>query len=394
MHKGEAMVLTRKSFLKAMLAAAAAPCAVSAYAQQNGPILIGATVPITGPLSLTGKQYYNSLLMAEEDINKAGGINGKDIKIVFEDTQASNSTAVNAFVKLAQETKPVFYFLSSYSTQNLAVSPELKKVQVPAMYAGGADVVAEGGNEWMFRIRPADSVSAAGMVQCALTVLKAKKPGILYIQNDFGQGGAQTSAKRFKAAGVSVVGMEAYGQNDKDFSAQLLSLRGKGADVILIFDYPQDGALVLRQAKMLGLTTPLVTSSAALVPAALQLLSPADLDNVWGVVDTFMDPSVGGRMKDFVERYKAKFGTDADPYGLAYYDGAMLMAEGMRKVGTDPNGLRAWLAAVKNWQGIGHVYTFDDKGNGVHDVAIVKAKPGTKALELVQTVNFNSAGPL
>ena len=382
------MALTRKGFLKAMLAAMALPAALAAHAQQNDPILIGATVPITGPLSLTGKQYYNSLMMAQDDINKAGGIGGRNIKIAFEDTQASNSTAVNAFVKLAQETKPSFFFLSSYSTQNLAVSPELKKLQMPAMYAGGADVVAEGGNEWMFRIRPADSVSAAGMVQCALTVLKAKKPGILYIQNDFGQGGAQTAAKRFEAAGVSVVGMEAYGQNDKDFSAQLLSLRGKGADVILIFNYPQDGALVLRQAKMLGFTMPLVTSSAALVPAALQLLSPADLDGVWGVVDAYMDPSVGGRMKDFVERYKAKFGTDADPYGLAYYDGAMLMAEGMRKVGTDAKALRDWLAAVKNWQGIGHVYSYDAKGNGILDLAVVKAKPGTKTLELVQTVNL------
>lgn len=383
------MALTRKYFLKAMLVAVALPYAVSASAQQNSPILIGATVPITGPLSLTGKQYYNSLMMAEEDINKAGGINGKNIKIVFEDTQASNSTAVNAFVKLAQETKPVFYFLSSYSTQNLAVSPELKKLEVPAMYAGGADVVAEGGNEWMFRVRPADSVSAAGMVQAALGVLKAKKPGILYIQNDFGQGGANTAAKRFEAAGVSVVGMEAYGQNDKDFSAQLLSLRSKGVDVILIFNYPQDGALVLRQAKMLGFTMPLVTSSAALVPAALQLLSPADLNGVWGVVDAYMDPSVGGRMKDFVERYKAKFGTDADPYGLAYYDGAMLMAEGMRKVGTDAKALRAWLAAVRNWQGIGHVYSYDAKGNGVLDLAVVKAKSGTKTLELVQAVKLN-----
>ncbi|MEW6641762.1 MAG: ABC transporter substrate-binding protein [Pseudomonadota bacterium] len=383
------MRLTRQDFLKALLAAAVMPWGAMARAQQGDPIVIGATVPITGPLSLTGKQYHNSLMMAEEDINKAGGINGRNLKIVFEDTQASNSTAVNAFVKLAQDVKPSLFFLSSYSTQNLAVSPELQKVQVPAFYAGGADIIAAGGNEWMFRVRPADSVSAEGMVQCALNVLKAKKPGILYIQNDFGQGGAQAAAKRFDAASVPVVGVEAYGQNDKDFSAQLLALRGKGVDVILIFNYPQDGALVLRQAKMLGLKMPLVTSSAALVPAALQLLSPADLDGVWGVVDAFIDPSAGGRMKDFIERYKAKFGTDPDPYGLAYYDGAMLAAEGLRKVGPDPKALRDWLAAVKNWQGIGHSYSYDIRGNGVFDLAVVKAKAGTKSLELVQTVKLN-----
>ncbi|MDB5615912.1 ABC transporter substrate-binding protein [Tardiphaga sp.] len=383
------MRVSRKDFLKGMLAATALPFVGLAHAQQKESILVGATVPITGPLSLTGKQYYNSLMMAEEDINKAGGIGGRNLKIVFEDTQASNGTAVNAYVKLAQETKPSFFFLSSYSTQNLAVAPEVKKSQIPAMYAGGADVVAEGGNEWMFRIRPADSVSAAGMVQCALQVLNTKKPGILYIQNDFGQGGAQTAAKAFEAAGVPVAGMEAYGQNDKDFSAQLLSLRGKGADVILIFNYPQDGALVLRQAKMLGFKIPLVSSSAALVPAALQLLSPSDLEGVWGVVDAFMDPSAGGTMKDFVERYKAKFGTEPDPYGLAYYDGAMLMAEGMRKVGTDAKALREWLAGVKKWQGIGHVYDYDAKGNGVFDLAVVKAKAGTKTLEFVRAVKTN-----
>lgn len=383
------MAITRKNFLGSMIAATMLSLVGAAHAQQTEPILIGATVPMTGPLSLTGKQYQNSLTMAEDDINKAGGINGRPIKIVFEDTQASNGTAVNAFVKLAQETKPAFFFLSSYSTQNLAVAPELKKVQVPTMYAGGADAIADGGNEWMFRIRPADSVSAEGMVKAATDVIKAKKPGILYIQNDFGQGGAQTAAKRFEAAGIPVVGMEAYGQNDKDFSAQLLSLRGKGADAILILDYPQDGALVLRQAKMLGLKMPLVTSAAALVPAAMLLLSPADLDGVWGVVDAYMDVSADGRMKDYIDRFKAKFGIDPDPYGLSYYDGAMLMADGMRKVGTDPKALRDWLAAVKGWQGIGHVYSYDARGNGVRDLVVVKAKAGTKTLELVQPVTIN-----
>jgi branched-chain amino acid transport system substrate-binding protein len=67
----------------------------------------------------------------------------------------------------------------------------------------------------------------------------------------------------------------------------------------------------------------------------------------------------------------------------------MLMAEGMRKVGTDAKALRQWLAAVKNWQGIGHVYSYDAKGNGVLDLAIVKAKSGTKTLELVQAVKLN-----
>jgi branched-chain amino acid transport system substrate-binding protein len=371
------------------LALAAALLAATVVQAAEEPIAIGATVPTTGPLSLTGKLYFNTLTMAAEDINRAGGIKGRPIRLVIEDAGASNSTAVSAFVKLVQETKPPFAFLTSYSTQNLAVAPEVAKAAIPVMYSGGADAVAENGNPWMFRIRPADSVAARAMVRFATAQIKAAKPGILYIQNDFGQGGAGVAAKRLEEAGLKPVASEAYGQNDKDFSAQLLRLRSAGADVIFVFCYPADGALVLRQAKALGLKMPIVASSAAFVPAALQLLSPPDLDNVWGVVDAFVDPGVGGRMKDFAERYKAKFGTDADAYGLAYYDGAMLMADGMRQVGTDPKALRDWLAGVKDWPGIGHAYAFDPKGNGVRDVTVVKAKPGTKALEAITSVKLD-----
>jgi len=121
------------------------------------PIKIGSTIPITGPLSLTGKQYFNSLKLAEEDINKGGGINGAPISIVIEDAQASNGTALNALVKVIQENKPSFLFLSSYSTQNAAVSPEVVKAGIPTMYAGGADSLSALKNPWMFRIRPQDS---------------------------------------------------------------------------------------------------------------------------------------------------------------------------------------------------------------------------------------------
>jgi branched-chain amino acid transport system substrate-binding protein len=323
--------------------------------------------------------------MAEEDINKAGGINGRPFKIVIEDAGASNSTAVNAFVKLVQETKPPFVFLSSYSTQNLATAPEVLKAKIPVMYAGGADVVADSSNGWMFRIRPTDSLAARGMAHFVKT-LKATKPGIMYIQNDFGQGGAQAATSELTAAGLTPVGSEAYGQNDKDFSAQLLRLRQKGADVILTFVYPADGALILRQIKALGLRMPVIASSGSFLPASLQLLSPADLDNVWGVIDTFVDASVSPRMADFTTRYKTKFGQEGDAYGLAYYDGALILAEALKKVGPNPSALRDFIASQKSWDGIGQTYSFDEKGNGVPGVVVVKAKPGTTTLELVERV--------
>ncbi|CZZ96108.1 binding-protein-dependent transport protein [Bordetella trematum] len=373
-------LLLRRCIAGAMLVGLAA----QAHAQQ---VVVGATAPLTGPLSLTGKQYYNSLKLAEDDINKAGGVQGKPVKFVFEDAQASNGTAVNAYVKLVQENKPAFTFLTSYSTQNVAVAPEVAKAALPAMYAGGADSVAELGNPWLFRIRPQDSTAAVAMARFVKDDLKLAKPGILYIQNDFGQGGANAAAAFLKEQGLTPVGMEAYGQNDKDMSAQILSLKNKGADVILAFVYPQDGAMLLRQIKMLGIKQPVVASSAAFVPAAMQLLSPRDLENVWGVIDTYLPATEKG--KHYAERFKQRFSMDADPYGAAYYDGAMLMAQAMNAVGTDPAKLQQYLREVKDYPGVSHVYRFDDQGNGVHDVAVVKFADGSKDMQFIRAIQVD-----
>ena len=102
-------------------------------------------------------------------------------------------------------------------------------------------------NPYMFRIRPADSTAAVAMAQFVKGTLKATKPGIIYIQNDFGQGAAKAATKTLADAGIAVVASEAYGGNDKDMSAQLLSLKNKGADAIIALSFPQDGALLLRQ---------------------------------------------------------------------------------------------------------------------------------------------------
>jgi branched-chain amino acid transport system substrate-binding protein len=359
--------------------------ALSSLAFAAEPITIGVTVPLTSAMSLTGRQAANSMLMAEEDINKAGGINGRSLKLVLEDAQGSNSSAVNAFVKVVQQYKPPFAMVTSYSTQNAAVSSEVAKAQIPVMYAGGADALSDPRNPWMFRIRPHDGLVAVAMATFAKDTLKLKNPGILYVQNDFGQGGANAVTKQLASAGIKVVGQEAYGQNDKDMSAQILSLKNKGADGFIAFVYPQDGALLLRQFKSLGIRQPVLTSSSGFVPAGTQLLDASDFTNVWGVTDASLDQTEKGR--DYVKRYREKFNVEADPYGAAYYDGTMLLAKALATVGEDPVKLRDYLSKVSNFQGISHRYTADTQGNLVHDVAIIKMKPGTKTIEFVQTIS-------
>jgi branched-chain amino acid transport system substrate-binding protein len=346
-------------------------------------IVVGATVPITGPLAGSGLQYYDALQMAQDDINAAGGINGRPLRIAFEDTQASNSIAVNAFIKLAQQYDPPFIFLSSYTIQNLAVEPQVAKAQIPTVYAGGAVAITDKKNPWMFRIRPPDSLGARGFGDALLNHMKAKDVGIIHVQDDYGTASANAVEAVFKAAGGNVVAMESYNARDNDFSAQLLSIKNKGAQAMVGISYVRDGALVLTQRRNLGITMPMVGATSYVVPALLDLVTPADVEGIVVVVDAVLGEALSPKSADYTKRFLDRFKMRADPFGSCYYDAAMILADAMRKVGPDKAKIRDYFAAVKDYKGVTRTFTTDDINDMAHNVALVDFKPGTKDLQLV-----------
>lgn len=345
------------------------------------PLQIGCVVPLTGPLNSSGQQYHYSLQMAQDDINAKGGIAGRKLEIVFADTRDSNAVAVNAFIKLNKDLNAPFMFLSSYTTQNLATEPEVAKAGLPVAYSGGGDAVQERKNRWMFRIRPNDAIA-----KLLLTDLNAKRPGLLYIQNDFGQGVARTVQRICTEAGSAPVVMESYGANDKDMSAQLLKFKGANADAVVLVSYGADGALIIRQVKQLGIGMPMVASSGVMVPAALNLVSADEVSQLYGMIDAFIDEGNQDATGDYARRFRARFGVKADPYGSCYYDAALMLKDAVEAYGLEREAIRTWFSTVKDWRGVTQAYTTDANGNMVHAVSIVRFKPGTTELAFVRTV--------
>ena len=303
------------------------------------PLQIGCVVPLTGPLNSSGQQYHYSLQIAQDDINAKGGIAGRKLEIVFADTRDSNAVAVNAFVKLNKDLNAPFMFLSSYTTQNLATEPEVAKAGLPVAYSGGGDAVQERRNRWMFRIRPNDGIQGDAIAKLLLTDLRAKRPALLYIQNDFGQGVARTVQRICTEAGSAPVGMESYG-----------------------------------------------ASSGVMIPAALSLVSTDEVSRLYGMIDAFIDEGQQDRTGDYARRFRTRFGVKADPYGSCYYDAAFMLKEAIEASGPEREAIRTWFSTVRDWRGVTQSYTTDANGNMVHAVSIVKFKPGTTDLEFVRTV--------
>jgi len=373
--------LSRRTLLAATLATPALLRAGSVRAADE--IVVGATIPITGPLAASGLQYYDALQLAQDDINAAGGINGRKLRIAFEDTQASNSVAVNAFIKLAQQENPAFIFLSSYTIQNLAAEPQVAKAMIPVAYGGGAVALADKKNPWMFRIRPQDTLPAQAIASTLIDRMNARDVGIIHVQDDYGTATAAAIEAVLKASGANVVANESYNIKDNDFSAQLLNLRNKGAKAMVGVSYIRDGALLLTQRSNLGITIPMIGNTSFVTPTLLDLVTPADVSGIYSVIDAMLGSSISPASADYAARFLARFGMRADPFGSAYYDAAMILAEIMRKVGTDREKIRAGFAAVKDYKGVTRTFTTDAQNNMAHSVSLVDYAPGTKDMHFV-----------
>jgi branched-chain amino acid transport system substrate-binding protein len=147
--------------------------------------------------------------------------------------------------------------------------------------------------------------------------------------------------------------------------------------------YIRDGALVATQRRNLGLDMPMIGSTSFVVPSLLDLVTPDDLKNTYSMIDAILGEPMGAKSVDYMQRFAARFGMRADPFGSCYYDAAMILADAMRKVGTDKTKIRDYFAGVKDTKGVTRIWTTDSLGDMAHSVALVDFVPGTKDLKLV-----------
>lgn len=352
-------------------------------------MVIGAALPITGPFAGSGLQTYQGLQLAEQDINAAGGINGKRIYFQVEDTQASNSVAINAFLKLEQQKLP-FIFLSSFTVQNLATEPEVLKAKVPVMYAGGGVAIADRKNPYMFRIRANDRFRAAVASEAVMGVLKRKKVAIINVQDQYGSAAAEQTKKDLAAGGVEVVKVETHGMRDTDFAPQLLNIKNSGAEALVAYAYIRDAGLMIKQRRALGLTNiAFISVSSVNEDAMLELVTLPDLENVIGVADAVLgqaNPN-GPRSVKFVNDFIARFKVPPDGFGSVYYDGAMMVADALKKVGTDRDKIREYFANLKDYGGVTGTFTTAPNGDMLHSLSIVEYIPGTKDVRIIKNVS-------
>ncbi len=343
-----------------------------AHAQAKPKIVIGVVVPLTGVLAPYGKPNLDAITLAVDEANKAGGVDGRQIELVVEDTQASNTTAINALNKVLQS-KPVAIIGPGLGTQILAMMPLTEKAKVPLIAGPSTRRVTQQNAKYFFRDSSHDEADKVLLANFILKDLKKTRVGILHVMAEWGYSGRDYLSQELKKLGnIEPVAVASYQATDKDMTAQVTAMNSASADVVYTQGYPVDEALVVKKFNQLGSKADYV-GSASLCKAYLRdLVSAAELAGKYcqapDVLPTYNDrPAV----KTFVENYRKKTGFAPDMYIAQDYDAVGMLVAVMKEKGVASDAIRDGFR-TKSYDGILGNYRADEEGNLWHHSVIMK----------------------
>ena len=238
-----------------------------AVAQET--IKIGVTQPLTGAFAASGNYVAQGAKIAEDEINKAGGVLGKQIQLIIEDNKSNPTEAVSTVEKLIQKDKVPVLIGAWSSTLTLAVMPKLEEYQVPMIVeTSSSGKITTSGNPYIFRISPTSEMEAKAF-QPLVSKMGIKKANFLYTNNDFGIGSGAEYSKMLKQAGVEIGVMETMDPKATDFSAQLAKIKASGGDTVFVTTAVEQVTLILKQAKDQQITARIITSGGSNSPDQL-----------------------------------------------------------------------------------------------------------------------------
>jgi branched-chain amino acid transport system substrate-binding protein len=346
----------------------------------QGTIKIGVTQPLTGAFAASGNYVAQGAKMAEDDVNKAGGVLGKKIELVVEDNKSNPTEAVATAEKLIQKDKVPVMMGAWSSTLTLAVMPKLMEYEVPMLVeTSSSGKITTAGNPWIFRISPTSEMEAKAFTPLVKT-LGIKKADLLYTNNDFGIGAAQEFSMMLKAAGVEIGVRETMDPKAVDFSAQLAKIKASGGDTLFVTTDVSQATLILKQAKEQQLKARIITTGGSVSPD--QLIAQAGEAANGSMHLVFFTPWFPDAVKNpalataFVKAWNAKgYNVGGLTEGFRGYDGITTIVAAIKAAGVaEPKAIQKAL--------------WDVKVHGINgDIAFIKQGPaGQESAQNVPSV--------
>ena len=348
-------------------------------------IKIGEVGSMTGSEATFGSSTHQGIELALKAANAAGGVNGKKLELVSMDDQGKTDEAATAATKLITQNHVAALLGEVASSRSLAMAPIAQQNKVPMVTPSSTNPKVTEMGDFIFRVCFIDPFQGTVMAKFASETLKAKKVALLRdVKSDYSMGLADFFKQSFEKMGGIVVVEQSYSSGDTDFKSQLTAIRGKGADAIYVPGYYTEVGLIARQARELGITSPLMGGdgwdSPKLTEIGGKAIEGAYFSNHYSAED--QTPNV----QEFIKTFKAAYGVIPDGLAAMGYDAALVLVDAMKRA-KSPGGqdLRDALAQTKDYPAVTGKITINEKRDAVKSAVVVKVS-GTD-YKYVTTVN-------
>jgi len=340
-------------------------------------VKIGVFMSMTGDTANFGISSVNGIKMAADEVNAAGGINGKQIDLIIQDDRSDASEAATIVTKFVTQDGVHAILGEVASSRSIAAAPIAQNAKIPMLTPSSTNPEVTKKGDYIFRSCFIDPVQGAAIAQFAARTLNAKRAGIMVDRkNDYSTGLEKFISQTFTKLGGQIVVTQSYQAGDQDFNAQLTSVKGANPEVIFVPGYYGDVALIAKQARDKGITVPFVGGDGwdakQLYDIGGKAVVGSFFSNHYSPYDT--DPQV----QKFVNDYKARY-SNAIPDALAAtaYDAARIMFDAIKRANSlDGKAIRDALAATKDFPGVTGKVTFNENRDAVKPIVMIEVKDG------------------
>ncbi|MBI4143375.1 ABC transporter substrate-binding protein [Candidatus Woesearchaeota archaeon] len=347
-----------------------------AKSQFQGSYKIGFLSPLSGDAASIGLPVQQAVVIAVDEINEKGGINGRKLEVVYEDGKCNPKDANTATQKLVNvdKVKAIVGGLCSGETLGAAPITEANKVVIISPGSSSPDVTNAG--DFVFRVYPSDAFAGVVASDYAYNDLGAKKAALLTETTDYAQGLRKVFKENFAKLGGAIAADETYNPDDTDFRTQITKIKASEPDVVYIV--PQNipkGILMIKQLREAGVKKQLLTAEVLLARNILKE-NAADMEGMIGVELKFDDKAP--KTAALLQKYTQKTGQEAPfpAFMAGAYDIVNLLADAIAKHGYDSEKIRDYLYSVKGYEGAIGKITMDENGDPIMEYSVKQARNG------------------
>lgn len=369
--------------------AALIACPLSQAESAKDIIKIGGIFSVTGPASFLGDPEKKSMELAIEEINAAGGIDGRMLEGIIYDTEGDPSKAVSSIGKLINRDKVTAIVGPSLTPTTLAVVPMVERAKLPFVSCAAGNKIVEPIKPWVFKTAQSD-IQAVATIYEHIRQRGIDKVALITVSNAFGESGKEQLLKQAKDFGITVLNSENFGAKDTDMTAQLTKLRRNEPGAIICWGTNPGPAVVAKNVEQLGIDIPLYQSHGVASPKFIELAGQAAEGILLPtgkilVADLLSedDPQKNALLA-YINAYEGKYNETVSGFGGYAYDAINLLAKAMAGTGGDKSKIRENLENIKGHVGISGIFSFSKTDhNGLDPSAFVMVRIAEGKWELI-----------